>query len=189
MQGSAETYPRTGYLFGLIGGILMLVFTLIEAAVVAVAAGIIGSIAPAAGAFIGLAVALLVVEALIFGGLVLFFSLRMKSNPQSAKGYGIIVLVLALISLVAGGNGFYIGAILALIGGILALVWHPPTAMPGYGQPMMGQPAQPPAWGQPPPPATAPPAGAAGQRFCSSCGSANVTGAQFCAKCGAPLPP
>lgn len=191
MQSYGEVYPRTAYLLGLIGGVLMLVFTLIAAAVVAAFAGVISSIAPAAGAVVGLAVALLVIEALIFGGLVIFLSLRMKSNPQGAKGYGVIVLVLSVISLIAGGNGFYIGAILALIGGILAIIWRAPTPAPGYGQPMMGQPmtqaAQPPAWGAPPP-ATAPPPGAAGGKFCSSCGSQNAPGAQFCAKCGAPIP-
>ena len=123
--------------------------------------------------------------ALFFGLIILYFAMKLKSNPRSAKAYGILILVFALISFI-GGGGFYIGAILALVGGILAIVWNPPAqAAPGYGQPMM--PAAP-GWGAPPP-AAAPPPGAAGGKFCASCGSPNAAGAQFCAKCGAPMPP
>ncbi len=186
MQSYGETYPRTAYVLSLIGGILILFFSLIYAAILAVFAGLFAAVGFGLGAaaLIGLAIL-----ALFFGVIILFFALRMKSNPQQARTYGILILVLSLISFI-GGGGFYIGAILALIGGILAIIWTPPTPAQGYGQPMMGQPmaqpAQPPAWGAPAP-ASAPPAGAAGGKFCSSCGSQNAAGAQFCAKCGAPM--
>jgi len=148
MQGSGETYPRTAYLLSLIGGILLLVFSLIYAAILAVLASILAAVGFGLGA--GVAVALALV-AVIFGVLVLIFALKLKSNPQSAKTYGILILVLALISFV-GGGGFYIGAILALIGGILAIVWHPPAqAQPAWGQPQAPSAPGAPGWGGQPP--------------------------------------
>ncbi|MGD0250323.1 MAG: zinc ribbon domain-containing protein [Thermoplasmata archaeon] len=181
MQAYGETYPRTAYLLSLIGGIMILLFSIIYAIILAALASLVASVGFALGAslLIGLAVV-----AIIFGLIVLYFAMKLKSNPRSAKTYGILIIVFSLISFI-GGGGFYIGAILALVGGILALVWNPPAQAPGYGQPMM---PGAPGWGQPTM-AAAPPAGAAGQRFCSSCGSPNATGAQFCAKCGAPMPP
>lgn len=191
MQSYGETYPRTAYLLSLIGGILILFFSLIYAAILAVFASLFAAIGFGLGA--GIAIALAVI-ALLFGVIILYFALRLKSNPQQARTYGVLILVLSLISFV-GGGGFYIGAILALVGGILAIVWTPPAPAPGYGQPygqpMPGQPmaASPPGWGQPPATTAPPPPGAAAQKFCSHCGSPNAATAQFCAKCGAPMGP
>jgi hypothetical protein len=99
-----------------------------------------------------------------------------------------MIIVLALVSFI-GGGGFYIGLILALIGGIVAVTWRPPTVAPsaygapGYGTPV-GAPGAAPPWGAPASPPLQP---GVAQRFCSSCGSPNVANAQFCAKCGAPM--
>ena len=79
--------------------------------------------------------------------------------------------------------------LLSLIGGILAVIWHPTMVsqpvygQPGYGAPY-GQPGAAPQWS---PPAAPPLQPGVAQRFCSSCGSPNVASAQFCAKCGAPM--
>ncbi len=190
MQAYGETYPRTAYLLSLIGGILILFFSIIYAALLAVIASFVGALGY--GFASGLLIALAIV-ALLFGVIILYFALRLKSNPQNARTYGVLILVLALISFL-GGGGFYIGAILALIGGILAIVWTPPAMAPAYGQPMMGQPmgAQPmPATPGAGPPVAAPgtpPPGVAGGKFCSYCGTQNAPGARFCAKCGAAMP-
>jgi len=157
MQGSGETYPRTAYLLSLIGGILLLIFSLIWAAVLAVAASIFAAVGFGLGAGIALAFAAV---AIILGLIVLIFAVRLKSHPESAKTTGILILVFALISFV-GGGGFYIGAILALVGGILAIIWKPPTpTQAAWGTqpqpPMMGG-ASPPGWGGQPP--AAPPSG------------------------------
>jgi hypothetical protein len=45
-------------------------------------------------------------------------------NPLQKKAWGIIVLVLSIISIVTGG-GFIIGLILGVIGGALSLSWKP----------------------------------------------------------------
>jgi MFS family permease len=181
MQATGETYPRTAYLLSLIGGILILLFSILTAVVLLAIASFFAAVGFGLG--VGFAVAAAVI-ALLFGLIILYFAIKLKSNPGSAKTYGILIIVFALISFI-GGGGLYIGAILALVGGILALVWTPPAQPVGYGQPPM-QAA--PGWGQPTM-AAAPPAGAGGGKFCASCGSPNAPGAQFCAKCGAPMPP
>lgn len=181
--GYGPNYPSTAYILSLIGGILILIDGIITAAVAAA----VGSVIAGFG-FGGLGAILIIfgVIALLFGLVVLYGAMQLKNRPETAKTWGILILIFSLISFI-GGGGFYIGAILGLVGGILALVWSPPAPQPGYGQPMM-QAA--PAWGQPPAAAAAPPpAAAGGQKFCSSCGSPNAAGAQFCAKCGAPMPP
>ena len=185
--GYGPSYPSTAYILTLIGGILILIDGFITAA----AAAAVGA------AFLGLVpgiAALLIafgVIALLFGLVILYGALQLKNRPQSARSWGILILIFAIISFI-GGGGFFIGAILALVGGILAMVWTPPAPAPGYAQPYGGQPmasAAPPAWGQPAAAPAAPPAGAVGQKFCSHCGSQNTSTAQFCAKCGAPMGP
>jgi hypothetical protein len=186
MQGYGQgmNYPRTAYLLALIGGILILIGSIIEAAIYAVGASIFAGFG-----FGGIAIILVAfaVIALILGLIVLILALRLKSAPQSAKMTGVLIIVFALISYI-GGGGFYIGGILALVGGILALIWNPAPMM---GQPGWGQPGQQPQWGQPGQAQWGQPSGAppmAG-KVCPACGTSNAVGAQFCAKCGAAMPP
>ncbi len=185
--GSA--YPTGAFVLSLIGGIFIVL-----GGIATMALGAILSFFPAASAVvIGLGAI-----GLILGLVILFLAFRLKSDPGSAKTSGVVILVLSLISWV-GGGGFFIGFLLALIGGILAIVWNPPPVVqpgwgqPGYGQPAYGQPTygQPtygqPAYGTAAAPMAPPLQATPQQRFCSRCGSANVASAQFCAKCGAPM--
>jgi len=173
------SYPSTAFILCLIGGIFILLAGLVDAALYAIIGSALIAFFPGIGALlIGLAVV-----ALIFGLIIIYGAFQLKSHPETSKTWGILILVLALLSWI-GGGGFFIGFLLALIGAILALMWKPPA-------PAMTQPA----WGAPPPLTTAPmpppgaaPAGGA-QKFCSSCGSPNNTGSQFCVKCGAAMPP
>lgn len=184
--GTPKPYPNGAFLLTLIGGIFVILGGLVYAALAAFVGSLYSSLgvggvgALAAGILIGFAVV-----ALIIGIIMIYGALQLKNHPEGAKTWGIIIIVLSLISYI-GGGGFYIGLILGLIGGVLALVWRAPAPMGQFGQ--MGQPQ----WGQPapmaPPPGAAPAPGA-GQRFCSSCGSSNAAGTQFCAKCGAAMPP
>lgn len=179
MQGPLESYPRTAYLLSLIGGILILVFSVIYALAILVVASINATVGFGLG--VGHAIALAVV-AILFGLIVLYFALKLKSSPQNAKTYGILILVFSVISFI-GGGGFYIGASLALVGGILAIVWRP-SVVQTYGQPMAA-----PGWGaQPPPPPSMPPVAGGGAQFCQFCGTAVPAGAKFCPKCGAGVP-
>ncbi|HVB12082.1 MAG TPA: DUF6114 domain-containing protein [Nitrososphaerales archaeon] len=57
---------------------------------------------------------------IITGILVIVFAILMKSKPAERKNYGVLILAFSLVSLV-GMGGFFIGAIIGLIGGVLAL--------------------------------------------------------------------
>lgn len=175
--GGPKPYPSAAFILSLIGGILIILDAIVVAAAAAIVGAAIAGVLPGLGALL---IALAVVG-LIFGIIILIGAFQLRSHPESAKMWGIVILILSLISFI-GGGGFYLGAILGIIGGILALVWHAPPAM------AMGQPQ----WGAPPPMAPPPAMGGAppaGQRFCASCGSPNAAGTQFCAKCGAAMPP
>jgi hypothetical protein len=190
MSLSGGGYPNLAYLLSLIGAILIMLGALYYIIIALAFASIFGAI----GFFGGYILVVFGVVGLVFGLIILLLSFRLKRNPAGSQMTGILILVFSLISFI--GDGFYIGSVLALIGGILALIWKPTPGAPQWGQPQQqawGQPGQ--QWGQPPqqaPPYGAPPPGAApmaGQKFCPSCGSPNAPGAGFCAKCGAAMPP
>jgi hypothetical protein len=173
----APVFPSTAYWLSLIGGLLIVLdgFAVIGEAIAY--RSVVENIVPgASGILIGLGAL-----AVVVGLIIVFLGLRIKSNPASARTSGILIIVLSLVSFV-GGGGFFIGLILALIGGIVAAIWNPPMLpQPMYGRP---GPGGSPPWTSP----SSPPLQPGGpQRFCSSCGSPNVASAQFCAKCGAPM--
>ncbi len=177
-MSQSGSYPVAAFVLTLIGGILILLDGIYDAAVAAFVGSLVGAFFPG----LGLLIIVLGIVALLFGIIILFGAVQMRSHPQSARTWGAVVLVLGLISIV-GGGGFVLGLILALVGGILAIVWHPPMPAAsgmGMGAPLTGGAAPP--WNAPPP-AAAP----SGGRVCASCGSPNASGAQFCAKCGAPM--
>jgi hypothetical protein len=168
------SYPRTAYLLGLIGGILIVLFALYEIGAALAFSSRIESVVRGGTRLVEILGAIGVVAGL----LVIVFALRLRSSPGTARTSGVVVLVMSLLSFIAGG-GLYIGLILGLIGGVMAITWRPPAANPApYGQPAPkpGESAVTP----PLPPGVA-------QRFCRSCGSPNVATAQFCAKCGAAM--
>ena len=66
----------------------------------------------------------------IFGIIIIIGAIFMYTQPESAKSWGIVVLILGIISLMPIVTVF--GGLLSLIGGILAIVWKPsaPRAAP-----------------------------------------------------------
>lgn len=66
----------------------------------------------------------------IFGIIIIVGAAMMYAQPRSAKAWGIVVLILGIISLF--GILTTLGGILSLIGGVLAIVWKPsaPPAAP-----------------------------------------------------------
>jgi hypothetical protein len=155
-SSGAKSYPSTAFILSLIGGIFILLAGIYTAAIYAFIGSALFDFFPGLGALlIGLAVV-----ALIFGLIIIVGAIMLRSKPESSRTWGVIILVLALLSWV-GGGGFVIGFILALIGGILAIVWHPPAApQQAWGsQPMaptMGAPQGSPGWGGQQPPAPPP---------------------------------
>jgi len=61
---------------------------------------------------------------LIAGAVVLAGSIMIYSRPSSAPTWGLLILVFSVISFF-GMGGFFLGAVLGIIGGVLALVWKP----------------------------------------------------------------
>jgi len=57
------------------------------------------------------------------GVLVLFSAIMMYDRPRQVAAWGALVLVFSAISLF-GAGGFFVGAVLGIVAGILALTWR-----------------------------------------------------------------
>ena len=151
----AGQVPTAGAVLSLVGGIFILLAGLVFAALGAIFSFVLGG-------FTGL----FFVE-LVLGILVIVMAILMFAAPRMKTAWGALVIVLSIVSLpFPGFGGFVIGFILALIGGILALVYKAP-------QPMMGSPMM-----APPPMAGAPPA------TCPACGGPVDAARRVCTRCG-----
>lgn len=64
---------------------------------------------------------------IICGIIILIGAYMINSNPASHATWGAAILVFSFVSLFEGG-GFFLGAILGIIGGILAITWKPADA-------------------------------------------------------------
>src|SRR5439155_18503695 len=116
--------PTAAFVLSLIGGIFILLDGILLAVVGSAIAigglagsGTAGGIVSAIGAI-----------GVIFGLIIIIGGVMMYQKPQSHTMWGVIVLILSLISIITGG-GFIIGLILGLIGGLLlwslSLPWVP----------------------------------------------------------------
>src|SRR3989454_12058676 len=123
--------PTAAFVLSLIGGI----FILLGAIVVMALASVIGSFMVLGGGDPNI-VYIYGVVGLIFAILVLVGAVMLWMKPQSHVAAGVIILLFSLFSIISTG-GFFIGLILGIVGGILAIVWKPPAPMaPGMMQPM-----------------------------------------------------
>jgi Family of unknown function (DUF6114) len=62
----------------------------------------------------------------LLDGLLLFVvAILMAVAPRGHVAWGVLAVVLSIVSLVVALGGFVIGFLLALIGGILAIAWRP----------------------------------------------------------------
>jgi hypothetical protein len=66
----------------------------------------------------------LMLVSLVSGVLVIVGAVMINIHPSQSYTWGIIVLVFSIISFV-GMGGFLIGAVLGVVGGVLALTWRP----------------------------------------------------------------
>ncbi len=66
---------------------------------------------------------------IVIGIIIIVGGVMMYSRPASSTAWGVIILVLALVSILASG-GFFLGLILGLVGGILGIVFKPSAPMP-----------------------------------------------------------
>ncbi|HEV2519095.1 MAG TPA: zinc ribbon domain-containing protein [Thermoplasmata archaeon] len=199
---TGSTKPTAAFVLSLLAGIFI---TLV--AIFLVSASFVTS-PYGAGAIGFLAIGGLAAFAL--GMVIIVLSLLVYVRPEHHLGLGLGILLLSLASIVGTGGGF-IGLILGVIGGSLAIAHspapvspyfhaYPPWAPPTYYAPVSawgGGPgtAGPPYSGSPYPggpygPVS--PAGAAAEsslphgRPCPRCGGLSPLGARFCSNCGAP---
>jgi len=131
----------------------------------------------------------------LFGLVVIVGAILLNAHPENHVTWGVFIILFSLISIV-GSGGFVIGLVLGFIGGVLAIIWNPPSPAAGgplvYPQPPYqsqgyGQPGYPLAGYQTPyqqQHPTNPPAPTAQARYCSRCGASVNPGAAFCSACG-----
>jgi hypothetical protein len=150
----AHHIPTAGAILSLIGGI----FVLLGGFIVAVFGVFVSLFFPRLGAvfFLGLVIGLLIIALAI-----LLFVL-----PRLRVAWGALIIVLAFVSWPFALGGLFLGFLLSLIGGILAITYKAPVMMmqPPMGQPMM-----------PPPP---------GAMACPHCGGVVNWQTRTCTACG-----
>ncbi len=126
MNGSIKT---TAFVLSLIAGILILLSSIMSLLMLAYYGasfgffwgmmggymGMMGSLGVPFGSFIGL-----ILVGLVCGILVIIGAAMLNSHPAEHRSWGIIILIFSIISLV-GMGGFFIGALLGIAGGALAL--------------------------------------------------------------------
>ncbi len=61
---------------------------------------------------------------IVIGAIMILGSFMLRTRPETHTTWGIVILILSIVSFIEGG-GFFIGAILGIVGGILAMVWKP----------------------------------------------------------------
>jgi len=103
--------PTAAFALSLIGGIFGLLGGIVIAAFFAAWSWLIG--------FLGLG-AMFGVYFIIIGLITIIGAIMMYNNPSSAHTWGIVILILSIIS----------ANIFGLIGGILAIVWKPSAGAP-----------------------------------------------------------
>ena len=105
---------------------------------------------------------------IVWGVLIIVFASRLNSDPGSHATSGALIVVFSLLSWAGSLGGLFIGFLLALIGGILAITWNPHPQQPSAPQPSIGT--------------------MASIKYCANCGSQMAASATFCPKCGAKQP-
>ena len=134
-ENKTKTYPRTASILALTGSTLVVIcgalLTWVSAAILPhltfpnfnppqFAPGSIPAIASGVVAGIGL-------FGLISGAVVMASAVLLIAVPSQWKAWGVLTLVFSTLS-VLGLGGFLVGAILGVVGGIMALRWNPPAA-------------------------------------------------------------
>ncbi len=106
--------PVAAFVLSLIGGIIILLVGLLI--------GLIGFIVTVPLGGIGAVIGVL---GLAWGIIIIIGAALLYSRPEQHTAWGVIILVFSIVSWYGTLGGFFIGFILALIGGILAITWKP----------------------------------------------------------------
>jgi hypothetical protein len=132
--------PTTAFMVSLIAGILILLSgTMVLVTGTAIIGGLMGGYYPVmmgnyypgmmggypgTTGFVSSVITGIGIWGIICGVIILYGATRLKSDPVSHVTWGIVIIIVSLVSLFEGG-GFLIGAILGISGGILAITWKP----------------------------------------------------------------
>jgi hypothetical protein len=162
--------PTAAMVLSLIGGI----FVIIGGAFIAFVGSLIGSLNVTGASSASTTALALGIVGVIMGLIMVVGAFMMYSKPTSAKMWGVIVLILSIISWVTAFGGLFIGFLLGLIGGILALTFKPSMAPGAMPPPMMSSSM----------PMGSAPMGSMGMT-CKNCGASIPAGATRCPSCGA----
>src|SRR6266571_5633068 len=163
--------PTAAMVLSMIGGI----FVLLGGAVVAFVGSVISTL-DTSGLGLGGGFTVLGVVGIILGLIMIVGGIMINSNPQSHTMWGVIILILSIVSWITSIGGFFIGFILGLIGGILAITFKPTSMAPPYMGAMTG--------GMPP---QGPTQAAPNMVRCNSCGAMSPMGTTKCPSCGTAL--
>ncbi|MGD0329879.1 MAG: DUF6114 domain-containing protein [Nitrososphaeria archaeon] len=123
---SSENRPTLAAILSLIGGILMVLSGAVFSMFGFTGFGMMGGYRGMMGGFgfpFGSMVGLSLIG-LMSGVLVIIAAVMLDTRPSEHTIWGIIVLVFSIISFL-GMGGFFVGAILGIIGGAFALSWRP----------------------------------------------------------------
>ncbi|MCS7125343.1 MAG: hypothetical protein NZ929_00290 [Aigarchaeota archaeon] len=115
--------PTAAFALSLIGGIFIIIGSLVTALVTVLFGGVLMLIPFVGG--LGALIIVFGIIGLVFGIITLIGATMINSgDPSKVRTGSILVLIFSILSLLTGG-GFIIGFILALIGSILGLTWKP----------------------------------------------------------------
>jgi hypothetical protein len=171
--------PTAAMVLSIIGGIFVILGGAFIAFVGSLFFSIPGTTGTTGPSTTGIASVVVIVGVIgiIMGLIMIVGGVMMNSNPQSHTMWGVIVLVLSILSWGTAAGGLFIGFLLGLIGGILALTFKPSTmGTPYMGGAMTAMPSQ-----------ASPPQGSMNMVRCNSCGAMSPMGTTKCPACGASL--
>jgi len=162
-----EPKPMAAFILALVAGVLILLGGVLE---LWVAAALFGSgfVFPNNDWLVAFGVV-----GVSLGIFVVAFSVLLYFHPQHHVVFGVLILVLSLLSVLDYG-GFLVGLVLGIVGGILAITWTPYRWTPPFYGPM-----SPAGW-----PYVPPPYSAASHRACLKCGRFIGLDSKFCPQCG-----
>ncbi|MFQ5832539.1 MAG: DUF6114 domain-containing protein [Candidatus Thorarchaeota archaeon] len=58
---------------------------------------------------------------------VVLASVMLKKRPDEHGTWGVVIIILSAVSVIGGMGGMVIGLLLGIVGGILAVLWQPPS--------------------------------------------------------------
>lgn len=160
MMAQPASKPTAAFVLSLIGGIFILLGGLAILAIGALFAFL----------FFGLAIAAIGGAGVVVGILIILGAVLFYMHPESNQTlWGVLIIILSIVSWIVAVGGFFIGFLLALLGGIFILTWKP---APPPQQVVMFTPQQP----------------APMLRMCPKCGRQVDPNVKFCQHCGNALP-